>query len=430
MAVSIAKLSSILTLDVSKFSAPLAKVRTDISAFSAISIGAFSRVGGMGIDAIRRVVGVLPAMVKQSLDAGDALNEMAMQLGFSTDHLANLQRVAGLAGIELSALESMIGKMNATLGEAMAGNKTAADSFTALGLNIQSLASKKPEETFYAILDALKAIPTVAQKSSAAMAVFGRSGRGVLKLAAGGSRGLIDEMLNTRRLGLATKPADLAKMDATNDTLADLKNNLKGFSDQLALKASPHLTALGDSFLKHSIATNLAAKAAGEFASILKVGVLSFAKVVDFAEKWFPIPGLSRPPGSKSRYDSANEAFAEGDRREQEGPALEPWEPTSPGEHRAIARAQRYYRNMLTKQRTELARQRREAIYRDINTRKLQPSSAKRAWDMVQHDEAQKPMLESPRGNDDVIRELRKINQGVEQLNDNVKRNRNGGGAR
>ena len=244
MAITIAKLSTISTLDSTQFSKGLGKMRTDIGAFSAVSFGAFNRVGGMVADFARRAATALPRMVMSSLRAGDALNDLATELGFSTEKLANLQRVAGLSGID--DLRGMLGKMNAELGEATTGNTAAAKSFTDLGLRIEHLTAMKPEQVFERVLDSLKAIPGTAARSAAAMKVFGRSGRGVLRLTDMGSAGLNAEMSNTRRLGLARKPSELAAMGRAADAIDDMKNAAKGAADQLSITLSPAITKLAD----------------------------------------------------------------------------------------------------------------------------------------------------------------------------------------
>ncbi len=308
MAVTIAKLSAVLGLDSTKFSSGLGKVRADIGAFSAISLGAFSRIGGMITNFTARAVTTLPNMVVASLKAGDALNELASELGFTADALANLQRVAGLSGIDMGQLQTSIGKMNQVLGDAVGGSESAQKAFDALGLSVETLSKQKPEDTYFAILDALKQIPTVAGRAAASVDVFGKGGRGQLKLIGLGSSGIKAEAENTRRLGIASRPRDLAQLERANDTLDDLKNNLKGFGDQLALRLAPKIEAVGNDFLGFSKNTNLAANTAEFFARQLQTAALFIAGLTDkfgFTENaqdelFDSLERLNRrPPGSE-----------------------------------------------------------------------------------------------------------------------------------
>lgn len=254
MPITIAKLSTISTLDSTQFSRGLGKMRTDIGAFSAISFGAFNRIGGMIADFSRRAITALPRMVSNSLAAGDALNELATELGFSTEALANLQRVASLQGI--TDLSTSIGKMNTVLGEAQSGNKAAIKSFEDLGLHWEELAKQKPEDTYFAILDAMKQLPSVALRSARAVEIFGKAGRGQLKLIGMGSAGINAEMGNTRRMGLASNPQDLALMDRANDALADMRNAFKGLTDQLTIELSPAIEKIANTVRNSIVKSN------------------------------------------------------------------------------------------------------------------------------------------------------------------------------
>ena len=71
MAITIAKLSTVSTLDSSKFSAARENAHGHRRS-PAISFGAFSRVGGMITNFAGRAIRALPSMVLHSLAAGDA----------------------------------------------------------------------------------------------------------------------------------------------------------------------------------------------------------------------------------------------------------------------------------------------------------------------------------------------------------------------
>ena len=157
-------------------------------------------------------------------------------------------------------------------------------------MDFQALAKQSPESTFFAVLDALKQIPSTAQRSSAAVQLFGRSGRAMLKLIGLGSAGIGAEAINTRRMGIASRPSDMASMGRASDTLDDLKNNLKGFGDQLAIRLAPQIEHVGKEFLGFSTKTNLAANAAEFFATSLQTSALYIAQILD----QFSIVGIDR----------------------------------------------------------------------------------------------------------------------------------------
>ena len=101
----------------------------------------------------------------------------------------------------------------------------------------------------------------------------------MLKLIGLGSAGIGAEAINTRRMGIASRPSDMASMGRASDTLDDLKNNLKGFGDQLAIRLAPQIEHVGKEFLGFSTKTDLAANAAEFFATSLQTSALYIAQI-------------------------------------------------------------------------------------------------------------------------------------------------------
>jgi hypothetical protein len=303
VAVQIAKLSTVATLDSTQFGSGIARMTTSIGAFSGIALGAFNRIGAGVVNMTQRVLTALPRMTVASIRAGDDLGDLATELGFTTEALSTLARVAGLAGIEIGGVQSMVGNMNNMLGEAQQGNEAAIKSFTDLGLSFERLSKQSPDDAFFDVLEAMRKLPNVARQTAASMDIFKKGGRQALRLMGTDWEA---ERLNTGRLGLAGRGGDVAALGSASDTLDDLKNNLKGFSDQLAIKLAPAVTAVGQDFLDFSKKTTLAANAADFFATGMKTAALTIAASLDTMRNAVPFGLLG---GGKSYTDQLYESL-------------------------------------------------------------------------------------------------------------------------
>ena len=115
--------------------------------------------------------------VAQIFDAGRALQQMSRATGASVQGLVILQSKFRQAGLEGDAVENTIFRLQKSLnGVEDDENKGGAGRIEKLGLNLAALKRMAPDQQFLAVGRAIASIANPAERSAAAMQIFGRAG--------------------------------------------------------------------------------------------------------------------------------------------------------------------------------------------------------------------------------------------------------------
>lgn len=197
------------------------KVRKQIGGLNATVKGiekGFKFVGGAVAGAFS--IGAIGAWVGKINSATESLNDLADSVGgASVSGLQALQVAAGQTGGSAEALGASITKMGATIGDAMAGNKAASESFARLGLSAQQLAALKPDEAFRLIADRLAAVPNAYERASAAQDIFGKGAKGIAGLLTEGGAAIDEVNRKLEEQGARLNDLDAKKIGIMNDEL-------------------------------------------------------------------------------------------------------------------------------------------------------------------------------------------------------------------
>jgi lambda family phage tail tape measure protein len=189
------------------------------------------------------IVGGLAAVVKQSIDAGDALNRMQMITGISARSLTGIANEAKLADVDMGTLTKGLTKLNVNIAKAANGNKDLAQKFKDLGISIKD--SKGNVEPTDAILKKLATrfadMPDGAQKAAAAVALFGKAGAELIPMLNDGGAAM-------EKFTYKVSDDFAARSDLFNDTVTTLGIRTKGFGLELTDALLPSLQSILEVF--------------------------------------------------------------------------------------------------------------------------------------------------------------------------------------
>ncbi len=129
---------------------------------------------GMAMGGAGAVAGII-AFTKAAVDAGDKIDKASQKLGISTEQYQRLDRMAGDAGATIEQVIPAFSRMAKVLQGADEESKTAQKSLERLGLTVEELKGKRPDEQFAIIARRLNAISDASTKAATAQAIFGRS---------------------------------------------------------------------------------------------------------------------------------------------------------------------------------------------------------------------------------------------------------------
>ncbi len=181
-----------------------------------------------------------------ALNMGGQLDDLSKTTGASAGELLLLQKAFELAGSSADAVGPAIARLSRFMVEAGAGGTAQIETMNKLGLSYDQLKGRTPTEQMRLLAQSIMALPTPAERTAAAMDIFGRSGSTLIPLFAN-----ISGELDKAQGYLGSLPELL---DQSAGAMADMEDDIG---------------ALGDKF--NQFAAGLVAGAAGadNFASAL-----------------------------------------------------------------------------------------------------------------------------------------------------------------
>jgi hypothetical protein len=186
-------------------------------------IGAFA-VKAAGL--VTAFVGVQQsfAAFNKALSMGGQLDDLSKTTGASAGELLLLQKAFELAGSSADAVGPAIARLNRFMVEAKSGGTAQIETMNKLGLSYEQLKSLTPTDQMRLLAKSIMALPTPAERTAAAMDIFGRSGATLIPLFANFS-GELDKAQGY----LGSLPGLL---DESAGAMADMEDDIGALGDK------------------------------------------------------------------------------------------------------------------------------------------------------------------------------------------------------
>jgi len=181
-------------------------------------------------------------MITSSMEMIDATTKMSRRIGMATEDIMRLRYAAERAGVGADELDKSIETLVRRLGESVQGSGEATRGLEMLRLEARVLAEAGPAQAVRRIADAIKKLPTQAEKAAAAYYLMGRQGAKLLNLMELGSAGMIKAGEMARRTGVLFSQAAGRGVERANDALGDLKKLSQAVAQALAIHLAPAIT--------------------------------------------------------------------------------------------------------------------------------------------------------------------------------------------
>jgi hypothetical protein len=223
----------------------VAGLRGQLSTLTAIS-GAqlFGQIASAASQAVRSLI----SFGQSQAQVIDDTSKLAARLGMTYGELAGLSLAGDLAGVSMDTIGAAVTKADVAFVRAAEGSKTAADAFASIGLSLDDLQGLSAAERFDAIVDAIAALPTEAQRAEAAVQLFGRSGAQLLPLFAGGAEGIAAARAEAERFGLALTGMQGQNVEAMNDAFTRAQQAVAGVVQQVVAYLAPAIEGVTTAF--------------------------------------------------------------------------------------------------------------------------------------------------------------------------------------
>ena len=187
---------------------PLGSVGTVLS-----SLGPSGLIAAAGIGAAATASSALIRSGREVIEYGGMITDMSARTDVSAEALQKFDYAARQTGTSLPTVITGLTQMSKALVD------TPQD-FKRLNISVDELRAMRPEDAFLKVGDAIKELPTQAERASAAMAIFGKSGTELLPAFEAGLTSLGDR---AERLGFVFSDAAIAGGDAWGDALTDIE---------------------------------------------------------------------------------------------------------------------------------------------------------------------------------------------------------------
>jgi hypothetical protein len=231
---------------------------------------------------ITSLVSIFAAFGRSAKELDEA-GKTARRLGMSMTSFQNLGQVAEEAGVSMGQMGALLTFMSRNLGNLANGSASAQKAFGRLGLTMTDLAGLSPERQFELISQRIMALPTAAERTAAAMAIFGRQGAMAMGLIADASTGAVSEVAKLReQLGLNLTDTQVKGIEMMNDAVARMSLVFQGFINQFVAELAPAITTVANLFVKFFAENASGFSMATTLASALGQAIRGVAGAVTF----------------------------------------------------------------------------------------------------------------------------------------------------
>lgn len=175
-------------------------------------------LAALGFGAGVGVGATLSLLVKQSLDAADALSKLSDRTGITAVGLQRLQAIAEPSGNTIEDLANAINRFQKNLAE---GDAAAGSALSRIGLSFERLRQLNPDQQFIEIAKAIQSIQDPAEQTLIAMQLFGRGGAEILP----SLKAKVDELADST---IKMSDASVKALDQYGDEFQSLKRSVFG----------------------------------------------------------------------------------------------------------------------------------------------------------------------------------------------------------
>jgi hypothetical protein len=196
---------------------------------SMIKAGAGLAVGFGAIKAAGALVREVFEGFGEALDLGGQLKDLSDRTGESAGNLMLLQRAFQNAGSSAEAVGPAINKLQKFMIDAANGSEKNNEALSRLGLTFKDLEGKTPIEQMQILAERIQGIPDPAERSAAAMSIFGKAGGQLLPVLMN-----LSGELETAKGQLGSMPDIMTRFNKVFDDVSDNITIIKGKFMELA----------------------------------------------------------------------------------------------------------------------------------------------------------------------------------------------------
>jgi hypothetical protein len=297
--------------------------------FSALSGGISSVTGGLSMlgpkgmiagaaisavaGAATAATGALFALTKEAAAYGSQISDLTDKTGLGAEALTSLDYAAKISGSSIDDVGTAVTKFNKLVGEAAQGSDEAVKKLEQFGLTPRE-AMEDLQGSLGKVFKRIQALPTVQQRTTAAMDAFGKSGAKLLPVIAtmnGDFDGLIAK---AKELGVTFDDAAAQEMDKFDDMLVQVGTQFDGLKRTIGIEFLPMFMEMATEFSNFIKENKEDLKSlASDFSGFVRLTMKGLKEIAQFIKEnqtvWNMIKGLMPAVGAASAVLTLGRGF-------------------------------------------------------------------------------------------------------------------------
>ena len=179
------------------------------------------------------------ALAKGAVDAADNMNDLRQKTGVSVEALSQFKQAAEKSGTTIESVGGAMIKLNRGLADGKAG-----EALKSLGINANDASGKlkSTDQIMLEVANKFATMPDGAQKTAAAMALFGKSGADMIPMLNMGDKAIKD-------LAVTMTGEFASGADEFNDKMVDLQTGVAKLGVALGTALMPFLSSVTDGLI-------------------------------------------------------------------------------------------------------------------------------------------------------------------------------------
>lgn len=177
--------------------------------------------------------------ISGAIKAGDDLQKFAQKSGLAAEAASELAHAAKMADLDLGSLATGVKHMQVTLSEAGSGTQKATDLLKSLGLTFKEIKDQSPDRQLELFAEQISRLKDPADRTRAAVELFGRAGADLLPLFEKGAAGIRAARQEAIQMGQSFSAADLARFQEADKSIKTMKTSVDALASSFALLLGP-----------------------------------------------------------------------------------------------------------------------------------------------------------------------------------------------
>lgn len=206
---------------------------------------------GLEIVAGAEAIHFIGELVDKTIEAAVGAQRLSQKLGLSTDAVQELGYAADASGASSEEMQVSLQHLAKGMEEIRTkGTGPAADGLKSLGVSMNEVRDKSPDEVLGVLADHFAKLPDGPRKTAAAMNLFGRSGTALIPLLNKGASGVKDLRQEAEELGVVIDKDGIEKSEEFEQTQKKLHATLVGLRNQAVVALLPAIQEMATSLFE------------------------------------------------------------------------------------------------------------------------------------------------------------------------------------